>query len=143
MSDPTYEFDNEDPNMQATPRGYESLHDPHLKHYFINHPKIFDRLVKEGLVEEDGSVKAGLKDYNTYRAYLARLRNKVVKGDLDYKSKLTASQRDQMQAITRHDKKLAREQRDNVKNAHIQALRNEQQRRYDSCFNQELRHVLL
>lgn len=70
--------------MQATPRGYESLHDPHLKSYFLKHPEVFEKLVEHGFVERDGSVNTSLKEFNQYRAYLGRMRNCVVDGDLGY-----------------------------------------------------------
>jgi hypothetical protein len=71
-------FDIEDPLLQRTPREYSPLHDPNLKQFFKVRPNLIKTLEKHGLINECGSVRCTISEFNKYRDYLARLHTKTI-----------------------------------------------------------------
>lgn len=70
---PDKEFDlTHSPSPVPDHSAYNSLHDPHLRHYFQS-ALHFKNLVRKGLITKDGKVKSGLQEYNQYRMYLYHL----------------------------------------------------------------------
>lgn len=118
-------FDLDDPLIQNTPISYTDLHDPALKDYFLSNPKLFERLVEVGLVEEDGTVKATMEEYNTYRRYLARLRDCVVKKDLTCKDNRYTEGHEQLKRILHDETKKLSKARDEYNARRLKALKDE------------------
>ncbi|KAG7322064.1 hypothetical protein KOW79_014922 [Hemibagrus wyckioides] len=64
----TKEFTLDDPNIKLMNMEYNSLHDPHLKHFFNQQGKK-QRLMKLGLITKDNKVLCTLKEFREYMRY--------------------------------------------------------------------------
>ncbi|KAJ8393387.1 hypothetical protein AAFF_G00061090 [Aldrovandia affinis] len=70
---PTTDFLRTGPCMRTPLPQYNSLHDPHLRHYFHQRDR-HHRLREGNFITDDNEVICSLKDYNSYEEYLKNLK---------------------------------------------------------------------
>ncbi|XP_078493214.1 uncharacterized protein LOC108950290 isoform X2 [Ciona intestinalis] len=73
LHQPSCDFDRTYPSDVYISNEYRCLHDPHLRHYFVNRPDMTKRLRKRGFVTRENKVVCSLNEYNLYRQYLKHL----------------------------------------------------------------------
>ncbi|KAJ8382583.1 hypothetical protein SKAU_G00033610 [Synaphobranchus kaupii] len=93
---PATEFLRTGPSMRIMMPSYNSLHDPHLRHYYQK-KELKAKLRKANYITEDNEVICSVKDYNIYEDYLRSLkmiadRNRVEE-QMDRMSAFLESQR--------------------------------------------------
>uniref|UniRef100_H2YC52 Fibrous sheath-interacting protein 2 n=1 Tax=Ciona savignyi TaxID=51511 RepID=H2YC52_CIOSA len=70
---PSCDFDRTYPSDVYISNEYRCLHDPHLRHYFLNRPDMTKRLRKRSFITNENKVVCSLNEYNLYRQYLKHL----------------------------------------------------------------------